>query len=79
MSWKKSRENEIQRKNKNVPSYRSKCFPDFGTSDLRSKVDAFEESLFPIFVAWEQVLDTSDRASIQHAATKVTNMDYYIP
>ena len=29
-------------------------------SDLRSKVDAFEESLFPIFVAWEQVLDTSE-------------------
>ena len=24
-------------------------------------------------VAWEQVLDTSDRASIQHAATKVTD------
>ena len=43
---KKSRENEIQRKNKNVPSYRSECFTDFGTSDLRSKVDAFEESLW---------------------------------
>ncbi|EEG35134.1 hypothetical protein EUBHAL_03013, partial [Anaerobutyricum hallii DSM 3353] len=30
-----------------------------------------------IFVAWKQVLDTSDRASIQHAATKVTNMDCF--
>ena len=31
-----------------------------------------------IFVASEQVLDTSDRASIQHAATKVTNMDAFL-
>ena len=43
-------EEKEQGKNKNVPSYRSECFADFGTSDLRSKVDAFEESLFPIFV-----------------------------
>ena len=27
-------------------------------------------------VAWEQVLDASAKANIQHAATKVTNMLY---
>ena len=32
-----------------------------------------------IFVAWEQVLNASAKANIQHAATKVTNMDYFIP
>ena len=32
-----------------------------------------------LFVASEQVLDTSGRASIQHAATKVTNSASFIP
>ena len=31
-----------------------------------------------IFVPSEQVLDTSGKASIQHAATKVTNIDSFI-
>ena len=30
-------------------------------------------------MASEQALDTSEEASIQRAATKVTNMDYLIP
>ena len=35
---------------------------------------AREESLAPIFVAWEQGLNGSAQASIQTAATKVTNI-----
>ena len=34
---------------------------------------------YAIFVTSEQVLDTSIRASIQHAATKVANIAYFIP
>ena len=37
---------------------------------------AREENLAPIFVAWEQGLNGSAQASIQTAATKVTNMLY---
>ena len=33
------------------------------------------ESTYSLFVAWEQVLDVSVKASIQHAATKVTNRE----
>ena len=32
-----------------------------------------------IFVGWEQMLDASAEANIQHAATKITNINTWIP
>ena len=36
------------------------------------------ETQSSIFVVSEQVLDTSGKANIQHAATKITNMDDWV-
>ena len=40
-----------------------------------SAKDRPQEDITSIFVAWEQRLDASAKASIQPAATKVTNME----
>ena len=47
-------------------------------SDVTSTAkDSPQGIKYTIFVTSEQVLDTSVKASIQHAATKVTNIVYF--
>ena len=48
--------------------------PFLSNSNKIQPKTAREENLAPIFVAWEQVLIGSAQASIQTAATKVTNI-----
>ena len=47
--------------------------PFLSNSNKIQPKTAREENLAPIFVAWEQGLNGSAQASIQTAATKVTN------
>ena len=51
----------------------------FEFTDFTGAKDSPKGRKYCLFVAWEQVLDASAKANIQHAATKVTNMDYFIP
>ena len=52
--------------------------PNFSTNLLKQPENRSLRIQSSIFVVWEQVLDASAKANIQHAATKITNIEDWI-
>ena len=63
---------------KSQSSVKSPNLSNMNSDFTSATTDRNIETQYFIFVVSEQVLDASVQANIQHAATKITNMKYWV-